>query len=366
MAIIRTERKSLPNFYDGPSYTPRQIGRWVAVTDRDYPWNTIGKALSSSNRDGGTTVDNLMSAADVLAATGMDLEVEKVPVAAVHDDGTVRKHLPQMYVTGVDGPGGFEAFGAVSDRYEVVQPREALAFFDEVVGAVDGAHYSAAWQMREKSMMGITIELPDEIVVDPDGANDRIGMHILGWNSFDGTTGLAGAMDTTRFWCMNQLAPAMRSAKRSFSLRHTRRVRDRAVDAANLLGVTYNYAEALDELANGLHQKSMTDAKFQKFLERVPAFALDTDASDTVKARVEARRNEALQAWEAPHNENIRGTRWGALNVVAEYIEWGRNVRGSSRTGTTAERQRAIGTLVHPTVAGTVTQATEVLQAMRN
>lgn len=363
MPILTADRRRPTSFYNGDSYTPNQIGGYVIATKRDLPWNTIGQALSgSAGSDAGVEVEGLLTAAQVLDATGLDVHVDKVPVA----DTTTGKTIPRLFVTAADlSDGERQYFGAVSDKYEVVQPREALAVFDEVIGQYEGAHYSAAWNMREKSMMGVTIELPDEIVIDPNGAADRIGMHLLGVNSFDGSTGLSGAMVTTRWFCMNQLTPALKGARQKFTLRHTKNVRSRAEDAAKMIGVTLDYARALEATASKLHAVTMSDDQFARFLAKVPQFALDGTETALVGDRVRGRREEAMATWHAPHNENITGTRWGALNVVAEFIEWGRVVNGSARTGTDRERQRAIGTLVHPTVQGTVSDAAERLLALR-
>jgi hypothetical protein len=236
-----------------------------------------------------------------------------------------------------------------------------LSFFDEVVGAWDGAHYTAAWNMREKSMMGVTIELPDEVVIDPGGADDRVGMHILGVNSFDGSTGLTGALIATRWFCLNQLVPSLKNATNKFSLRHTTNIKSRTAEAAKMIGVHRDYMAALDAVGNKLHALTMTDAQFERFLAKCDDFRLDGTESGLVTGRVKARREEALATWRAPHNENITGTRWGALNVVAEYAEWGRTVKGSPRTGTTPERQRAIGTLVNNGVTMQVPKAAALL-----
>lgn len=360
MALLNRPGRTRPlSFYDGPNYTPNQIGDWIAVTDRDLPWHTVGSALDHGN--GGQSVDHVMTAAEVLASTGFDIDVRKMPVQL--EDGTP---LPKVFVTGYDDANlGTITFGAVSDRYEVVQPREALGFFDEVVAQIPGAGYSAAWNMREKSMMGVTIHLPQEIVVDPKGANDVTGLHLLGVNSFDGTTGITGVVTGTRYFCMNQLTPTLGTTRRRFSFRHTSGVRTRAADAAAMVDLAVNYATELDAIANRLHALPMGDGAFEKFLSRIPTFDLKTAETDLTRERVGARRAEAIAAWNAPHNENIHGTRWGALNVVAEWAEWGRAVRGSSRTGTDPERQRAIGTLVSPHVTAPVDRALEILAAMR-
>lgn len=368
MTITATRRTRPVSFYRGDDYAPSTIGDYVAVDRRAFPWDTIGTALAGSSGTG-TETDHLMSAAEVLTHTGLDLEVNKIATKAADTDEVI----PHLFTTSYDDPeAGRVYFGAVSDKYHVVQPRDALGFFDEVVGQWEGAHYSAAWNMREKSMMGVTIELPDEVVIDPEGANDRVGMHLLGINSFDGTTALTGALVSTRWFCMNQVTPALRGAKRKFSLRHTRNVMGRSGDAAKMIGRVMDYARKLDEIGNRLHAVEMSDAAFERFLAKVNGTAapvgpwgLTGDESDLVRARVAGRREEALATWRAPHNANITGTRWGALQVVAEFAEWGRTVNGSTRTGTDPERQRAIGTLVKPEIEMYVTDATERLVSMR-
>jgi phage/plasmid-like protein (TIGR03299 family) len=349
------------SFYDGPGYAPKQIGDWIAVTDRDHPWHTIGAALTGTGN--GQSSDHVMTAAEVLTATGMDMRIEKFEVALAHNG----QALPKIFVTGYDDEATGESvtFGAVSDRYEVVQPAEALSFFDQVVADIEGAAYSAAWNMREKSMMGVTITLPDEVVVDPKGANDRTSMHMLGINSLDGSTGLGGAMVGTRWFCMNQLTTSLRGTARRFSFRHTKNVRDRAAEAARAMEVAHEYTAALDKMANALYALPMGDDAFEKFLNRIPVFHIDKDASALVKTRTATRRAEVIEMAREPHNANIAGTRWGALNAVSEWAEWGRSVKGSARTGTDPERQRAIGTMVSPHVTAPVDMALEILTAMR-
>lgn len=344
-------------------YTPTKIGSWVAVDERDYPWNTIGSALEHSSGKG-RKVSHLLTAAEAMDATGLDITVIKQPVV----DQSTGLVIPQVFVTCYDDPERDcrQYLGAVSDKYEVVQPRAALSFFDQVVSECGGAHYSAVWNMYEKSMMGVTIELPFHVVIDPKGADDHVVAHLLGGNSFDGSTGLSGVVDTTRLWCMNQITPRLTingAVTNRFSLRHTKNVLGRVDDAKAMLGMVNAYASWLDGFANGLHAKRMSDGQFTGMISKLAPFALDGTETDLVKARVEERREHLLESWRAPHNANITGTRWGALNVVAEWAEWGRAVKGSPRTGTSVERQRAIGTLVHPNVTGIVNLAANLLAA---
>lgn len=88
-----------------PARPNGSVGNWVAVNERDYPWNTIGTVLSGGGMDhndflDGKTIghltDHLMTAAEALAATGLDqIVIQKVPVK----DATTGKVIPRAFHT---------------------------------------------------------------------------------------------------------------------------------------------------------------------------------------------------------------------------------------------------------------------------
>jgi hypothetical protein len=217
-------------------------------------------------------------------------------------------------------------------------------------------------------MIGVTIQFPETIVVDPNGANDVLGLYGLGIGSFDGSSSIQLATTAARFWCMNQLPPSFKigdkRVARTIAFKHTSGVMSRTAEARAAIGVSLNWAKEFDKIANGLYAKAMTDRQFQRFVATLPEFALDGSETDLKKRRIEDRRDELTAAWRAPHNGNITGTRWGAFNVLGEYADWGRTVHGSKRTGTDPVRQRAIGTMVNwPTAFKT--RVLETLTDMR-
>lgn len=346
MALVKSVNVTKPggravhgSTYDGDTYTPRTLDNgWIAVTDREEPWSTLGKTLGG--REGGTKVASTFTAADALAATGYDFEIVKRPLLTV--DG---EEAGDVFETGYDRGDGFTRMGYVGDKYKIVQPAQGFEFIDRLVHDHGGAHYAAAWTMREKRQIGVTVEFPEHIVVDPGGANDVLGLYGLGINSFDGSTGFQFVATTTRFWCLNQVNPALKNARRSFCAKHTSGIEGRVAAAREALGVTLAYAEAIDAEANALYQQSMTDRQFERLLRDV--FPIPSDASDLVKERTQDKRAACVEAWRMPQNENITGTRWGAFNVLGEFADWGRKVNGSPRTGTDPVTQRAIGTLVN-------------------
>jgi phage/plasmid-like protein (TIGR03299 family) len=343
MALVRTgcTLDAHRSTYTGTTYAPNTVDGYVAVENRDMPWITIGTALKTgsfaADRNGtkGTTVANKLTAADALEAAGLNFTPDKVQL--MMPDGTPT----DMYAT--VGPVGI--MGYVGDKYEVHSPADNLGFLDQIIHDHEGAHYTAAWSMREKRQMGVTIDLPEHVVVDPDGAADEMSVHLLGINSFDGSTSIQVATTATRWFCLNQVHPAIRAARRSFCMRHTAGITGRVQEARDALGVGITYATALDEWANALYRKSMTDDAFYGIVKDM--IPLEDDASDLITTRRLETWEGIMDTWRAPHNANIAGTRWGALNVLGEYADWGRKVNGSKKTGTDPVRQRAIGTLVN-------------------
>jgi hypothetical protein len=366
MTIVRTGRRNTGpiSFYDGPDYTPDTIGSWVAK--RDLPWNTVGTALRSANTEGGSEVDDLMTAEQALKLGGLDFDVRKAPVKDAETDIII----PKLFTTYMDDEkekGGRFYFAGVTDVYEAVRPSRALAGFDEILSQKDGAHYSAVWSMREKAQMGMTIEFPESIIVDPNGAADEIGLFGIGGNSFDGSTGLWYGAWATRWFCMNQYTPNVgKNIPRSFSMKHTKNVTstERLARAKQAIGLTENWAMKFDKMANELFAKRCSVDQFRTFISKLKPFNIDaTTDSDLVQSRKRTRLEEAVAAWEAPHNSNITGTKWGAFNVMTEWADWGRTVNGSPRTGTDSTRQRAIGSMVNATVSGYKKLAWELVTA---
>jgi phage/plasmid-like protein (TIGR03299 family) len=344
MAVVQQSSKTKVRTYTGSTYVPASIDTYVATGQRKMPWSVIGTDLNQSTG---------MKAKDALAAIGMDLEVTKRPLAFIAPDGTTQT-IPGWNGTGVanaDTPGGFDLWGfPVGDGYTIVQPAEGLGFLDTIVDEHDGAHYSTAWSMREKRMLGITLEFPERIIVDPGGAADELGVYGLGTNSFDGSSAFRFAVTTVRFWCMNQLNPTIARAARSISMKHTAGIKGRVQEAREALGITMGYIEALDEEANALYQQAMTDRQFANIVKDV--FPITADTKDRTRVTMQANRDAIHELWAADHNANVTGTRWGAYNVLAEYADWGRAVR-KAPTGWTGdrtegiERMRAIGTMVN-------------------
>lgn len=337
MALIRQAPKeasvAVKSGYTGPTYTPDTIDHFVTYEDRNLPWDAMGHKLT------GTEAEGLLTAEAALDAVGLNVTMEKLPIRIPDLDMDVKGTYAVAY-RDADGTPNF--MGTVQSRYQIIQPRDGLAFLDKVLEDVDGAHYRSVWTMRQKRQIGVTVQFPETVVVDPLGAADVLEIFGLGVNSFDGSTAYQFAATTGRLGCMNAFFPRLRTAQRSYCLKHTNGATASMAEAQRAIGITYNYARGIDAVATWLHQQDETQREFDLLLKSL--FPVDPDSTKIVQVRNQDRQDLVRSIYETSATVgNITGTKWGAFNAVTEYAEWGRKVNG--KTPEEKVVNRAAGTM---------------------
>jgi hypothetical protein len=94
-------------------------------------------------------------------------------------------------------------------------------------------------------------------------------------------------------------------------------------------------------------QQAVTDSVFEQIVEDF--FPVKEDAKPFVQDRARTARAKVLSLYDGPTVANIRGTAWGSLNAITEYLDWsspGRFKTPEQRMvaqitpGTTIDRQR--------------------------
>lgn len=115
--------------------------------------------------------------------------------------------------------------GVVTDRYKVVQNREAFAFTDGLLG--EGVRYETAGSLQEGRRTWLLAKLPQRYII----SGDEIAPYLVFMNSHDGTGSIKAAMTPIRVVCMNTLNLALSTAKRSWSTNHTGNIAGKMEDA---------------------------------------------------------------------------------------------------------------------------------------
>jgi phage/plasmid-like protein (TIGR03299 family) len=225
--------------------------------------------------------------------------------------------------------GGTDVLSVVGNKYKTVQNEELFAFADNVLDS-NSAKWESAGSLKKGKIVFGSLDIPKEIVLDPQGVNDKTKLYLIVWTSHDGSVAVQAAITPVRVVCQNTLNIAMRTAKQSFKIRHTQTAEGRIVQARQALGLTFAYADEFQKQANELFQQSITDKQFSDLIRNL--YPKPEDASKAALTRWENKVVLIDDLYHnSPTNTAIKGTAWGAFNAFTERLDYYR----SSKTGNT-------------------------------
>lgn len=254
------------------------------------------------------------TAAEVMEAAGLTWKVELVPAYA--------EGQPIPGTRAVVRSDRREPIAVVGKRYAPVQNTDAFAFFDDLVGA-GKAVYETAGALDRGRRIWLQARLPEDVWVTD---QDNVGKYLTLTNSHDGGGALRALFTPKRIVCKNTFLAALREAgKTGISIRHVGDVLGRAKEAERLLGISIKYFDTFGEQAQAFaHREMLKHAAARYFEELVP------DPKDGDPARAGKTRETLERLFEAGKGNalpGVRGTLWGALNAVIEYVDHERPTR---------------------------------------
>lgn len=208
---------------------------------RVKPWHGIG-----------TVVADCPTSRDALWLAGLDWKVEQQEVRT--ESGVI---IPgyKANIRNCDQ----SILGVVSDRYQVVQNEEAFAFTDELLG--EGVKYETAGALQGGKRTFILAKLPQRYII----AGDEITPYFVIMNSHDGSCAIKAAMAPVRVVCQNTLNLAFRTAKRTWTTKHTSNIMERIDDAKTTLQFAECYMSEMGKGLDELVHKRLTDKKVMEY-----------------------------------------------------------------------------------------------------
>lgn len=286
-------------------------GSAAFFTNRQPAWHKLG-----------TVTDNALTAEEALRIAYLDTPVTKQPCFAWIGGEYVE--VSDKWVTGAPHPKKPEVwrpFGVVGNGYEVVQNIEQFEILDAIRDE-SNAVYETAGSMNDGRVVFITMKLPETLQFNE---QDSVDLYLLAQNSHDGTKAFTLAVTPVRVVCQNTLTLALNSAKRTFSLKHTRNVKHRITEARDALGLTFAYVEEFEMAVQRMIEQPMTDRNFYQFAATYSG--LDNDPTGKMAARRERMQEELVKLWHAPTQQVAGRNKWAAYNAVTEYVDWFSGVR---------------------------------------
>jgi phage/plasmid-like protein (TIGR03299 family) len=267
----------------------------------------------------GTVIEGNATAEEAIKLAELDWTVTKEPVIGPNGSQFNDRYFTTRSDTN-------EALGIVSGRYVVKQNDELFSFANAVLSASDeSAHFHTAGSLKGGTVTWALVKLGE--LFPHNEQTEKIEEYMMCSTSHDGTQQFTCAMTDVRVVCANTQAIALNSP-RLFKIRHTSNFDGALAEAREKLELGRLYSSALVEYA-----EQMMDAQYSiDSVKRMSEFLFPIDwieDSEATKVRAQNNRSALYTLYKASDNlDNIRGTKWGALQAVIEYSDHHSTSRG--------------------------------------
>src|SRR5690349_19931040 len=282
------------------------------------------------------------SAAAMIAAAGLAWAVEQHPLeAVVASEG---RRLPVPRVVANVRSDTRTVLGVVGEGYEPLQNGASFAFCDAITDSGE-AHWLGAAETRGGARVHALMQLDRTIRIGDAEGEDVLPL-LCFRNGHDGGLAVTISVAPFRLACLNGMMLPLEGAERTWKARHTANIDARLADARRTLGIAWRYYDEREQVGGRLLRERIGEGEFERFLIRlVPLPPPQPDATGGGRAvqNVERVREAIRTAYRTADDlADIRGTRCGALQAVAAYVDLVQPTRRTAgRTVVEARFERA-------------------------
>ena len=287
---------------------------------------------------------------EVLKLAELDDEVRLVPTYLGGDTRTVvidgKETLVQLLGDKVKSHAVInvrtgEVLGdGMSQRYKVVQNRDAFRFCDSLV---DDGHivYEAAGSLQGGSLIWIMARMPGRGVRIK--GVDHISPYLLLVNSHDGQSSFRALPLMQRLNCSNAVIVSMRKGRRrGISVQHSGNMEKKLEQAVQVFKQTEVHFDQFIEQAEIMAKREITDDEVSQFIESLFPEPKTKRSERTLENQETLYRifYREIQS-EAKEYSQIRNTAWDLFNAVTHYTNFHRIPPAASKLqGLDVERFR--------------------------
>lgn len=319
------------------------------------PWRSgIGKDVSDCH-----------SSQEVMEKAGLNFYVDKCDLVAkmpfsvngnnkinevageFAHDGHIFRDCPNAY--GTYRTDTNTPLGLVKVKYEVVQNRDAFAFFDDAIG-----NGKAVWDRAGCFGYGHKIFVSAKLPIETTVGGDKIDNYLVFSNSHDGSSSVNILFSPIRVICTNMLNSALHSTNSYIRFRHTQKVKEKIQRGAEILKIACEHAKTAEQLYNSLLTIKMKDEDVMKYIGSLvlseaerqalndfnprfgyqKLFAKDYGTMEATKIsmrKVGILTNMFEYYLDGIGQQHIAGTAWGAYNAVTGFYSNVANLEGEKR-----------------------------------
>ena len=264
---------------------------------REKPWHY------EMTKDKTKIIQEAPTSEEALIAAGLNWDVESVPIFDPYGYEIV----------------GYKAntrdsdkavLGIVSDRYAIVQNREAFDFTDSLIG--EDMHYETAGSLRKGKQIWLLGKMPERYI-----CGDKTEPYICFTNTHDGSGAVRVCMTPIRVVCNNTLNMALKSASRAWSARHVGKIDQKLEEARQTLQLADEYMNGLKVKAEELAMQSYSVVDMRYAIKLL----LDVkNLKEKQKEQAQKAEEQIIACCFAPDLANFYRTKWAFINGVSDYI----------------------------------------------
>jgi len=279
----------------------------------EKPWHGLGNKLAPQQ-----SIDTWKKQA------GMDWQIEQSEVSYISGNSHVGviNAFPQqkvLYRSDTKAP-----LAVVSKRFHVVQPGEILEFYRDLT-AYNGFELETAGVLREGRKFWALAKTGQSTSLE---GRDRVDGYLLLATACDGTLATTAQFTSVRVVCNNTLSIALGNASSAIKVPHRSQFDPDAIKRQ--LGITVSSWDGFAARMKALVERPVDPDTVEGLLRRVLTYAapegktvvVNEQALATVRSLYEGGGRGALMA-------SSRGTAWGVLNSVTEYVDHHRRSRSN-------------------------------------
>lgn len=277
----------------------------------ETPWHGLGNKLAPQQ-----SIDTWKKQA------GMDWQIEQSEVRYISGNthlGVINTFPEQkvLYRSDTKAP-----LAVVSKRFHVVQPGEILEFYRDLT-TYNGFELETAGVLREGRKFWALARTGQSTSLK---GRDRVDGFLLLATACDGTLATTAQFTSVRVVCNNTLSIALGNASSAIKVPHRSQFDPDAVKRQ--LGITVSSWDGFVTRMKALVARPVDPDTVEGLLRRVLTYAapegktviVNEQALATVRSLYEGGGRGALMA-------SSRGTAWGVLNSVTEYVDHHRRAR---------------------------------------
>ena len=281
---------------------------WMFSGNNTPVWHGIGEIIKGT-----------LSSEEAIKVAKLDWDVVPMPMY----DGKGRE-IKGYKVNQRSSDG--KNLGVVTNRYKIVQNKEAFAFTDALLG--EGVQYETAGSLDSGKRVWMLARMEKTEI-----AEEQIDPYLVFTNSHDGKGAVRVAAVPIRIVCENTLNLALSKASRHWTCAHKGDIQSKLDEARYTLASADLYMKALEEEFGELKLKKVTEKQVRDMTEKLLQIEFDNLYKKAIKtgkivdfkqqnaeAKITRKRNDILNIYfDKPDLRGTEHTAFRFVNAVSDY-----------------------------------------------